>query len=89
MAPRRRWPADEAHEALAWVAAHATDRGELPEQAQDHLLAPERYDEWVEQWGPPPCPLLWSHAMFLTLGDRLGTARVELGTGRRQGGRFA
>jgi isomaltose glucohydrolase len=53
--------------ALDWVAAHATGNGELPEQSQDHLLAPERYDEWVERWGPPPSPLLWSHAMFLDL----------------------
>jgi len=24
-------------------------------------------DEWVERWGLPPSPLLWSHAMFLDL----------------------
>jgi hypothetical protein len=30
------------------------------------------YDPWVEKWGPPPCPLLWSHAMFLTLASELG-----------------
>ena len=57
----------DASDALDWLAAHATDAGELPEQARDHLLAPDRHDEWVERWGPPPCPLLWSHAMFLDL----------------------
>jgi isomaltose glucohydrolase len=56
-----------ASDSLDWVGAHATDRGELPEQSHDHLLAPDRYDEWVERWGPPPSPLLWSHAMFLDL----------------------
>ena len=36
------------------------------------LLAPEHYEPWVAKWGPPPCPLLWSHAMFLTLAHELG-----------------
>ena len=63
---------DGGAEQLEWIAAHATDDGRLPEQVQDHLLHPETYDEWVEKWGPPPCPLLWSHAMFLTLEHRLG-----------------
>ena len=31
------------------------------------LLRPERYEPWVVKWGPPPHPLLWSHAMYLTL----------------------
>jgi GH15 family glucan-1,4-alpha-glucosidase len=59
---------------LEWVAAHATPGGELPEQSQDHLLAPERYETWVEKWGPPPSPLLWSHAMYLDLALRLDVA---------------
>jgi GH15 family glucan-1,4-alpha-glucosidase len=56
-----------ARHALEWVAAHATAAGELPEQSQDDLLAPGEYEPWVAKWGPPPCPLLWSHAMFLDL----------------------
>ena len=63
-----------AQEKLEWVAARATADGELPEQSQDHLLAPGAYDRWVDKWGPPPCPLLWSHAMFLTLADAVGVA---------------
>ena len=55
-----------AAECLDWIAAHARPEG-LPEQSQDHLLHPGSYDPWVEKWGPPPSPLLWSHAMFLTL----------------------
>ena len=62
---------DRAADCLAWIAAHATADGLLPEQSQDHLLAPERYEPWVAKWGPPPCPLLWSHAMFLTLAHAL------------------
>jgi GH15 family glucan-1,4-alpha-glucosidase len=62
---------DEARAKLAWIAEHATAGGHLPEQSQDHLLAPAMYPPWVERWGPPPSPLLWSHAMFLTLGTVL------------------
>jgi GH15 family glucan-1,4-alpha-glucosidase len=63
---------DEARAKLEWIAAHATGEGQLPEQSQDHLLAPESYEPWVQKWGPPPSPLLWSHAMFLTLATALG-----------------
>jgi GH15 family glucan-1,4-alpha-glucosidase len=63
---------DDARDALDWVAAHATPEGELPEQSQDYLLAPAMYEPWLERWGPPACPLLWSHAMFLTLASVLG-----------------
>jgi GH15 family glucan-1,4-alpha-glucosidase len=56
-----------AAEALAWIEAHAAPNGDLPEQVQDHLLRPERYLPWVEKWGQPACPLLWSHAMYLRL----------------------
>jgi isomaltose glucohydrolase len=52
---------------LEWVVAHAAPDGALPEQSQDHLLRPDQFDLWMAKWGPPPSPLLWSHAMFLTL----------------------
>ena len=58
---------DDAGRCLAWVEAHATPDGLLPEQAQDHLLHPDGYQPWVERWGAPACPLLWSHAMHLRL----------------------
>jgi GH15 family glucan-1,4-alpha-glucosidase len=60
-----------ARRSLDWVTAHA-DGHFLPEQSQDHLLHPETWDFWMDKWGPPPCPLLWSHAMFLTLAHELG-----------------
>jgi isomaltose glucohydrolase len=63
--------ADGAQHCLDWVAAHATSDGELPEQSQDHLLAPGQYEPWVEKWGRPASPLLWSHAMFLDLAIEL------------------
>jgi GH15 family glucan-1,4-alpha-glucosidase len=63
---------DDARECLDWIERHARDDGDLPEQSQDHLLRPDRYQPWVEKWGPPPSPLLWSHAMYLRLCHALG-----------------
>jgi isomaltose glucohydrolase len=63
---------DLARAQLEWVAAQADDGGDLPEQVSDHLLVPEAYDEWVAKWGPPPVPLLWSHAWFLALALEVG-----------------
>ena len=60
---------------LAWIEAHAAPNGDLPEQSQDHLLRPERYQPWVEKWGEPPSPLLWSHAMYLRLHHALRDRR--------------
>jgi GH15 family glucan-1,4-alpha-glucosidase len=58
---------ERASECLAWIERHASPTGELPEQSQDHLQRPELYEHWVEKWGDPPVPLLWSHAMYLRL----------------------
>jgi GH15 family glucan-1,4-alpha-glucosidase len=62
---------------LAWIADHATADGLLPEQVDDHLLAPERCAEWLERWGPVATPLLWSHAMYLSLAVQLGLAAPD------------
>ena len=62
---------DDARAKLDWVAEHATAEGHLPEQSQDHLLAPDQFEPWVRRWGPPPSPLLWSHAMYLALASEL------------------
>ena len=62
---------ERGRDCLEWIAGHATPARELPEQSQDHLLAPAMFDHWVAKWGPPPCPLLWAHAMFLTLAHEL------------------
>ena len=65
---------EDARRCLAWVDAHANAAGELPEQSQDHLLRPDRYRPWVERWGEPPVPLLWSHALHLRLCHAVGDA---------------
>lgn len=62
---------EEALRYLDWMAAQADLRGEMPEQVSDVLLAPGRFDEWVERWGSVASPLLWSHGMYLMLADAL------------------
>ena len=57
---------------LDWIEAQATLDGELPEQVPP-LLHPDHYDRWTETWHAPAQPLLWSHAMYLTLRSVAGT----------------
>jgi len=69
------WARPERAEAcLRWIEARATAGGDLPEQVAEHLLFPDRLGPWNEKWGPSACPLLWSHAMYLTLATE--AARV-------------
>lgn len=56
----------------AWIEAQADARGDLPEQVTGHLLLPDMYQTWVEKWGPPAVPLVWSHAAYLTLLAAMG-----------------
>jgi GH15 family glucan-1,4-alpha-glucosidase len=56
----------DASNEVAWIEAQANADGTLPEQTGE-LLHPAHYAAWVEKWGPPASPLLWSHAMYLIL----------------------
>jgi GH15 family glucan-1,4-alpha-glucosidase len=66
---------EAAQSRLAWMAARASPDGLLPEQTSEHLLAPDALGYWLAKWGAPACPLLWSHAMYLTLAHELGVVR--------------
>ena len=61
-----------ARELLDWIAEQADRNLHLPEQVERDALHPERIDEWVQRWGNSARPLLWSHAMYLTLARELG-----------------
>ena len=61
---------DRAAELLDWVVSTADGELRLPEQVGP-LLAPAVLEEWLERWGPPAHPLLWSHGMFLTAATAL------------------
>jgi GH15 family glucan-1,4-alpha-glucosidase len=63
---------DGAWRHLRWIADHATDEGDLPEQVSNHLRHPGSRQEWLDRWGPVATPLLWSHGMYLILADELG-----------------
>lgn len=62
---------DRARELLEWASSTADASSALPEQVGEHLLAPERFQEWADRWGPVARPLLWSHAMFVRLAVEL------------------
>ncbi|SDC72912.1 Glycosyl hydrolases family 15 [Paenibacillus sp. UNCCL117] len=62
---------EEAEDALGWVASKADPLGRMPEQVPDALSDRSGYEEWTSRWGPPASPLLWSHAMFLVLYNKL------------------
>lgn len=63
---------ERAIELADWMAAQADADLNLPEQVATHLLHPEFLQPWIERWGPSASPLLWSHAMYLTLTHELG-----------------
>jgi GH15 family glucan-1,4-alpha-glucosidase len=58
---------EKAKQIRIWIEAHATPDGELPEQVQDRLLFPKMLQPWIDRWGPPAVPLVWSHAAYITL----------------------
>ena len=73
----RQGDASGAVHQLAWIAAHATAQGDLPEQVPDHLLDPSSQQTWLDRWGPVATPLLWSHAMYLTLALETDTLAAQ------------
>ncbi len=66
--------AASARQRLDWIAAQALADGSIPEQVSTHAQAPEFVGEWERRWGPVATPLVWSHAMFLTLNSVMTSA---------------
>ncbi|WP_282941491.1 glycoside hydrolase family 15 protein [Paenibacillus sp. RC67] len=62
---------EQADQALDWINHQADRLGRLPEQVPHTLPPSEAYKQWVERWGTPASPLLWSHAMYLVLYSQL------------------
>jgi GH15 family glucan-1,4-alpha-glucosidase len=62
----------EAQSRLDWIADQITPDGFLPEQVSTATQVPAFIAEWVQRWGPVATPLLWSHAMYLTLAVECG-----------------
>lgn len=57
---------------LDWIESTADSSGQLPEQVTSRLRMPQRMSSWVERWGQPARPLLWSHAMYLLAAAPVG-----------------
>jgi GH15 family glucan-1,4-alpha-glucosidase len=57
----------KAREILDWVASTANKELQLAEQLEEPLLHPEKRSDWIKLWGAPALPLLWTHAMYLSL----------------------
>ncbi|MCH7668421.1 MAG: hypothetical protein IIC71_04335 [Acidobacteria bacterium] len=63
---------ERANDILDWIEHQADGDGHLSEQTDSHLRHPDQLPPWVDRWGPPATPLLWSHAMYL-----LGVASTQ------------
>ncbi len=61
-----------------WRGCATADRRRAAPRTDDRSSASTHafIDEWVERWGPVATPLLWSHAMYITLADELGDERA-------------
>lgn len=61
----------DAEQQLHWVEAQADEQGWMTEQVLHHVNDPSFIPKWMDLWGPVASPLLWSHAMYLVLSERL------------------
>lgn len=66
---------ERAREIVAWVETQADADGNLPEQVNSAMLAPDHYAPWVAQRGEIANPLLWTHAEYLILRCKLDARR--------------
>lgn len=66
--------AEGARQCLAWIEEQADALGRLPEQVPAALHQEPAYHDWTARLGQPAVPLLWSHAMYLVLSDKLDPA---------------
>jgi GH15 family glucan-1,4-alpha-glucosidase len=60
-----------ANALLGWIERQAQPDGSLPEQTFEHLNQPDMLNHWTQLWGEVASPLVWSHASYVTLINRL------------------
>lgn len=61
----------EAGKQLEWIEAQADEDGLMPEQSIKHVNDPSFIQHWTNMWGDVAKPLLWSHAIYLILQEKL------------------
>ncbi|EYE87468.1 glycoside hydrolase [Fervidicella metallireducens AeB] len=62
---------EKAKECIMWIEKQADDKGEFVEQVLGHVNNGEYILKWINLWGEPAKPLLWSHAMYLVLKNKI------------------
>ncbi len=62
---------NKAREMKELVRLKADSQGQLPEQIPNELFFKDNYDYWFMRWGPIAKPLLWSHAMYIILCNKI------------------
>lgn len=66
---------DKALKIKDWIEAQADEKGFLPEQVVENVTGQPSLHAWIEKWGQPAAPLLWSHANYLILCHNLTQER--------------
>lgn len=62
---------DEAQKQLEWVESQADENGQMAEQTLNGVNDPSYIQHWMDLWGEVAKPLLWSHALYLILQEKL------------------
>ena len=70
----------EARKMLDWMTEYtAGEFGDLPEQIPATLrVTPGSYQPWFDRWGNIASPLLWSHANYLILNQKINYSKERL-----------
>ncbi|MCA0453607.1 MAG: glycoside hydrolase family 15 protein [Chloroflexi bacterium] len=62
---------NKARMLVHWTESHVDAQGNLPEQVNNAMFAPSFYQGWVAQRGEIANPLLWTHAKYIIVQNRL------------------
>jgi GH15 family glucan-1,4-alpha-glucosidase len=62
---------EKATKFLEWIEKQADNNGDMVEQVLYHVNNEDYIEKWKNLWGEPAKPLLWSHAMYLILDNKL------------------
>ncbi len=62
---------EEAEKILNWIISKTDNNGYLAEQYTDSMNDESYLPVWIKKWGPSANPLLWSHAMYIILYNKI------------------
>lgn len=66
---------EKAFEIKTWIENQADKNGMFSEQVIMNVQNRTSLQDWIRKWGQPAKPLLWSHANYLILCNKLDEAR--------------